>query len=234
LFSLGVFAVIDKILFNTYLPNASMVLVGRSLTVFKPQPIRGFLGMMFDQSFGLFPTGPLYVAVAAGMIVLFWRDRWGFAALSLPALGYVSFLSCNQFWSGGWAAPGRYILSAVLPMVPAAALVLNRKVRWLVGIFAAWSFFISILFTVNSYLRMPSLWNLYQVSMLVEFFHDHIRTPFYSILSIFPSLMRAGRWDYLGGCLWLIIFSVAAWWWAGTADSGPLRTDGINSHLPPV
>ena len=228
LVGLGAFAALDKVLFNMYLPNASMVLVGRSMPVFKPQPIRGFLGMMFDQSFGLIPTGPLYVAVAAGMIVLFWRDRWGFAALSLPALGYLSFLSCNQFWSGGWAAPGRYILSAVLPMVPAAALVLNRKVRWLVGILAAWSFFISIMFTVNSYLRMPSLWKLYQMSMLVEAFHDRFHTPFfYSILSIFPSFMRAGRWDYLGGWLWLILFASAAWWWAGTAQSGPLRSDGL-------
>lgn len=228
LVSLGAFAAIDKVLFNTYIPNAAMVFVGRSMPVFKAQPVRGFLGMMFDQSFGLIPTGPLYVAVAAGMIVLFWRDRWAFAALLLPGLGYLSFLSCNQFWSGGWCAPGRYILSAVLPMVPAAALVLNRKVRWLVVIFAAWSFFISIMFTVNSYLRMPSLWNLYQVSMLVEFFHDHIHTPLYSILSIFPSFMRAGRWDYLGGWLWLIVFATAAWWWAGTAQSGPVRSDGIH------
>ena len=217
LVSLAAFAVIDKVLFNTYLPNASMVMVGRGLPVFKPQPIRGFLGMMFDQSFGLVPTGPLYVAVAAGMVVLFWRDRWGFMALSLPALGYLSVMSCNQFWSGGWAAPGRYILSAVLPMVATAALVLNRKVRWLVAIFAAWSFCISIAFTVNPYLRMPSFWKLYQISMLVEFFHDHIHLPLYSVLSIFPSLMRANRWDYAIGFVWLVAFVMAAWWWARTA-----------------
>jgi hypothetical protein len=223
LISLCLFAAVDKVLFNTYLPNASMVLVGRSMPVFKPQPIRGFLGMLFDGSFGLIPTGPLYVAVAAGMIVLFRRDRWSFAALLLPAFGYLSFMSCNQFWSGGWAAPGRYILSAVTAMVPTAALVLNRKVRWLVGILATWSFFISILFTVNSYLRMPSLWNLYQISMLVEFFHDHIPTAWYSILSIFPSFMRAASYDYAGGWLWLTVFAGTAWWWAGTAQTGYVR-----------
>jgi hypothetical protein len=231
LVSLAVFAMVDKVLFNTYLPNASMVLVGRSMPVFKPQPLRGFLGMMFDGSFGLIPTGPLYVAVAAGMIVMFRRDRWSFAALLLPAFGYLSFLSCNQFWSGGWAAPGRYILSAVTAMVPTAALVLNRKVRWLVGVLAAWSFFISILFAVNSYIRMPSLWNLYQVSMLVELFHDHIHTPFYSILSIFPSFMRAAGRDYLGGFLWLIVFATGAWWWADTAQFAPVHSDKITSYL---
>jgi hypothetical protein len=231
LVSLGVFAAVDKVLFNTYLPNASMVLVGRSMLVFKPQPVRGFLGMMFDQSFGLIPTGPLYVAVAAGMIVLFRRDRWSFAALLLPALGYLSFLSCNQFWSGGWAAPGRYILSAVTAMIATAALVLNRKVRWLVGVLAAWSFFISILFTVNSYIRMPSLWHLYQISMLVELFHDHIHTPFYSILSVFPNFMRAAPRDYVRGFLWLIVFATGAWWWAGTEKFAYVHPDNITSYL---
>ena len=217
LISLGVFAAVDKALFNTYKPNASMLLLGRVWPQFQFHPIRGFLGMLFDQSYGLVPTAPLFVAVAAGMVVLFRRDRWGFVAMLAPAAGYVPFVSCGINWFGGWSAPGRYMLSATILMIPAVTLVLNQRVRWLVGLLAAWSFFISVAFTINPYLRMPSIWTLYQISMLVEFFHDHIHTPFYSILSVFPNLVRGWGRDYLRGWLWLIAFSATAWWWARTA-----------------
>ena len=146
LVSLGVFAAVDKALFNTYMPNASMLLLNRVWPQFQTQPIRGFLGMLFDQSYGLIPTGPLFVAAAAGMVVLFRRDRWGFVAFLLPAVGYLPFASRGVNWFGGWCAPGRYMLVAVILMIPAAGLVLNQKVRWLVAALAAWSLFISLLF----------------------------------------------------------------------------------------
>jgi hypothetical protein len=223
LVSLVAFAAIDKALFNTYMPNASMLLLGRIMPQFQRQPFRGFLGMMFDQSYGLIPTGPLYVAAAAGMVALFRRDRWGFAALFLPALGYLPAVSSSQYWFGGWCPPARYILLAALLMAPSAALVLNRKTRWLIAILAAWSVFISVLFTVNPYLRMPSVWLLYQISMLVEFFHDHIHSPFYSILGVFPNLVRGWGRDYVRGCLWLVAFIATAWWWAGKANPPHLQ-----------
>ncbi len=219
--SILAYSSIDKVLFNKFMPNASMVMVNQSIPQFRPHLIRGFLGILFDQSYGLIPVGPLYVAAIAGMIVLYRRDRWGFAALLLPALGYLPFVSSSVFWFGGWCAPGRFVLSAVVPMIPCAALVLNRKVRWAVGILAAWSFFISILFTVNPYLRMPSIFNLYKVSMLVELFHDHIHTPLYSILSIFPNMMLARTSDFVLAFVWLIVFCAAAWMWSRTAQPTP-------------
>jgi hypothetical protein len=218
LLSLVVAGLIDKHLFNTYMPNASMLILGKSFPQFGANPVHSLLGMLFDQSSGLIPIAPLYVAVVAGMIALLRRDRWGFAALLVPALGYLPFVSYSKFWSGNWCAPGRYMLSVVTLMIPCAALVLNRKVRWVVGILAAWSFFVSILFTVNPYLRMPSIFYLYKVSMLVELFHDHIRTPLYSILSIFPNLMLARTSDFVLAFGWLIVFSVAAWMWSRTAE----------------
>lgn len=214
LVSLGDFAVIDKVLFNTYLPNAAMHIYGRTHPQFWLQPVRGFLGMLFDQGFGLIPTAPLYLAVFAGMIVLYRRDKWNFAALIAPALGYVPFVSFSQYWHGGWSAPGRYLLAGVTAMVPAAALVLGRRTRWLTAALGAWSVFIAVLFAVNAYLRMPSVFLLYQNSMLVEFFHDRIRTPLYSILSVFPNFHVGRGLDYARGFLWLLILAVTAWWWA--------------------
>ncbi len=175
--SLGAAAIIDKHLFNSYMPNASMLILGKIAPQFGMNPIHGFLGMLFDQSFGLIPTAPLYVAVVAGMIVLFRRDRWAFFALLLPAAGYLPFVSSSRVWAGGWCAPGRYMLPAVILMVPAAGLALNRKVRWLVAIFAGWSVAISIMFTVNPFLRMPSIWVFIAEACWSSFFTTTFTRP---------------------------------------------------------
>jgi hypothetical protein len=214
------FALLDKHFFDTYLPNVSMLMYNRMYPQFGPHPLRGLLGILFDQSYGLLPVAPIYIAAFAGMIALARRDRWAFWALLLPALGYVPFISSSKVWFGGWCAPGRLIMSAVLPMVPAAALVLNRKVRWVAAALAAWSLFIAVLFTVNPFLRMPSVWELYQMSMLVEFFHDHIQTPLYSILSVYPNMMLARTQDWLRSWFWLVAFGLGAWAWSRTAANG--------------
>ncbi len=217
LVGLAAFAALDKALFDTYLPNASMLLLRKIQPQFELHPLHGLLGMFFDQSYGLLPTAPLYVAVAAGMLVLYRRDRWAFAMLFLPVLGYLPFIAFSRYWFAGWNAPARYVVSASTLLVPAAALVLNRKVRWVVMLLALWSVLISILFTVNPFLRMPSVWELYQMSMLVEFFHDHIHTPVYSILSVYPNMMRARTQDWLRGWFWLVASGAGAWAWARTA-----------------
>ena len=221
-------SLIDKHLFDTYMPNAGMLIWSHlNPGVFGYNRLHAFLGLMFDQGFGLIPTAPLYVAVAAGMVTLFRRDRWAFAALVAPAVGYFPFIINTGYWSGGWCAPGRYMLSLAALMIPSAALVLNRKVRWIVAVLAGWSLFISILFTVNPYLRMPSIWVLYKMSMLVEFFHDHIHTHMYSILSIYPNMMRPTTEDYLCGLFWLVAFVAATWGWSRTVQK-PLA-----APLPP-
>ena len=215
---LAAFAAFDKAFYNTYLPNASMLLLGRTMPQFELHPLHGLLGMFFDQSYGLLPTAPLYVAVAAGMLVLYRRDRWGFAMLFLPVLGYLPFIAFSHYWFGGWNAPARYLVSAVTLMVPAASLVLHRKVRWIVALLGAWSVFIAVLFTVNPFLRTPSVWVFYPMSMLVEFFHDLIHIPMYSILSVYPNMMLARTQDWLRGWFWLVACGVGAWAWARTVD----------------
>ncbi len=219
LISLAAFAVLDKQLFNTYLPNAGNLIWGRILPQFWNHPVLGFLGLIFDQSFGLIPTAPMFAAVIAGMIVLYRRDRWGFATLLLPALGYVPFVIRSRFWMGGWAPPARLMVVAAMIMVPSASLVLIRRTRWIVIALTAWSGLLSVVYTVNPYLRMPSLWHLDRKSTLVEALHDHIHTPFYSILSIFPDMLEASPSDWLRAWMWLVLFCCAAWWWANLSQT---------------
>jgi len=213
LVSLGVFALLDKHLFNSYLPNAANLFWGRIMPQFWNRPVLGFLGLMFDQSFGLIPTAPMFVAVIAGMIVLFGRDRWAFAALFLPALGYIPFVARSRFWMGGWAPPARLLVVAAMIMVPSASLVLTRKTRWIVAVLTTWSGLLSVAYTVNPYWRMPSLWHLYTKSMLVEILHDHMHPHphFYSILSIFPDCIAATPSDWLRAWCWVLLVGWAAW-----------------------
>ena len=114
-------------------------------------------------------------------------------------------------------------MSAVLAMAPCAALVLNRRVRWLVVLLGAWSLLIAMMFTLNPFLRTPSIWVFYQMSMLVEFFHDHIPFPMYSIMSIYPNMMLARTQDYLRGFFWLVACCAAAWGWSRTVEVGAKR-----------
>ena len=220
LISLGAFAVLDKHQFNSYLPNAGNLIWGRILPQFWNHPLLGFQGLLFDQSFGLLPTAPLFVAAFAGMIVLFQRDRWGFAALFLPALGYLPFVVRSRFWMGGWAPPARLIVVAAMIMVPAASLVVTHKTRWIVAALTTWSGLLTVAYTVNPYWRTPSFWHPYEKSMLVEILHDHMHPHphFYSALSIFPNLLRAHPTDLLLAGCWAAVIAGAAWWWARTAQ----------------
>lgn len=221
LVSLVLFAILDKHLFNSYLPNAANLIWGRILPQFGNRPILGFFGLMFDQSFGLIPTAPIFIAVIAGMIVLYRRDRWAFAALFLPVAGYLPFVACSRFWMGGWAPPARLLVAAAMIMVPSASLVLTRNTRWIAAALTTWGGLLSVAYTVNPYLRIGSFWHLYNTSMLVEMLHDHIRTPMYSIMSVFPNCLKAERTDWLRAWGWLVLLAGAAWLWAGFAERQP-------------
>ena len=67
------------------------------------------------------------------------------------------------------------------------------------------------------------------MSMLVEFFHDHLHTPMYSILSIYPNMMLAHQSDYLLGFLWLFVLIAAAWAWSRTVNESKSQTQPVDA-----
>jgi hypothetical protein len=214
LVGLLLFALMDKRFFDSYLPNAANLIWNHISPQFGGRPILGFFGLLFDQSFGLLPTAPLFVAAIAGMIVVYKRDRWAFAALFLPIAGYLPFVARSRYWMGGWAPPARLLVAAAMLMAPAAALVMTRKTRWITIALTSWGALLTLAYTVVPYLRSGSVWHMYNASMLVEVLHSIVRTRMYSIMSIFPNCIKAERSDWLRAWAWLAIVAVSAWLWA--------------------
>ena len=214
--SLALFAWFDHTHFNTYLPNAGYRILQASQSQFWHRPYLGLLGLFFDRNDGLAPIAPLYLAGFAGLLLLLGRDRWGAAALVLPLAGYVGFLSFSQYWWGGWNPGGRYLVSAIVLLIPAAALVLTRRSAWFIAPLALWTLVIDLIFMSDLHSRWPAY---YDQSGLVHYLHQsaHFGGHLSLLLSIFPNLIKPTARDYFVGSCWLAVSVLLSWWLARVA-----------------
>jgi hypothetical protein len=77
--------------------------------------LRGLIGLLVDQQFGLLTTAPIYLAVLAGLVQLA-RTRPRLAAeLSFIVVPYAVAVASYAMWWAGSAAPARFLV-AVLPL----------------------------------------------------------------------------------------------------------------------
>jgi len=215
--SLALFAWFDHTHFNTYLPNAGYRILEASQFQFWHKPYLGLLGLCFDRNYGLAPIAPLYIVGFAGLIVLSRRDRWGAAALILPLAGYVGFLSFSHYWWGGWSPGGRYLVSAIVLLLPAAALAFTRRSIWFIAPLALWTLVIDLIFMSDAHSRWPAY---YDQSGLANYLHQsaHFGGHLSLLLGIFPNLVRPGPRDYFVASCWLAASVFLAWWLARVAS----------------
>lgn len=214
--SLAVFAWFDHSHFNTYLPNAGYRILQTSTPQLWNRPYQGLLGLLFDANYGLAPIAPLYVVGFAGLLLLLRRDRWSAAALILPFAGYVGFLSFSQYWWGGWSPGGRYLVSAIVLLIPAAALAVTRRSIWFIAPLALWTLVIDLIFMSDPHSRWPAY---YEQSGLVNYLHQsaHFGGHLSLLLSLFPNLVRPAPRDYFGASCWLTVSVFLVWWLARLA-----------------
>lgn len=207
-FSLIAFALFDLHWYQTAIPNAGYVLLLRPrASLFTHNLLPGLPGLLFDRAFGLLATAPIYVLAVAGAVVLGRRRPWQGLLLAAPAVAYVLFAAPNRFWYGGWAPPPRYIISGIVLLAPASALVFSYRVpRMLLSLLASWSFFIAMAYTAWPLTRYTH-WTSTQ-SALSDFL---AHTLGFHFDSIFPSLIRAGSSDYFLCLLWLLGTVVCIW-----------------------
>ena len=77
--------------------------------------LRGLIGLLVDQQFGLLTTAPIYVVAFAGLVQLA-RVRPRLAVeLSLIVLPYAIAVASYAMWWAGSAAPARFVI-AILPL----------------------------------------------------------------------------------------------------------------------
>lgn len=216
LLSVGIFAAFDFYWYQTTIPNAGYILLLRPRpSLLTPDLLPGLPGLLFDRAFGLLTTAPVYLLAMAGAWVLCRRQPWRGALITAPALAYILLAALNRFWYGGWAPPPRYIVTGVAIIAPLAAIVLSQRTpRLLVALLAAWSFFIAAAFTAFPLTRY-TYWRV-NSGALSDFLAPTLGFHFGAV---FPSFMRASRWDYLLcmlwavvalGCLWLLIRTTGA------------------------
>ena len=77
--------------------------------------LRGLIGLMVDQQFGLLATAPVYLIAIAGFVAL--ARQWPRLAveLALVAVPYAIAVASYAMWWAGSAAPARFLI-AVLPL----------------------------------------------------------------------------------------------------------------------
>jgi hypothetical protein len=91
--------------------------------------LRGLIGLLVDQQFGLLTTAPIYLIAFAGLVHLA-RARPRLAVeLSLIVVPYAISVASYAMWWAGSAAPARFLI-AVLPLaVLPIAVFFSRKPR---------------------------------------------------------------------------------------------------------
>lgn len=77
--------------------------------------LRGLIGLLVDQQFGVLATAPVYALAAAGWVVWFKRRPRLAIELLAPIVTYAITVASYAMWWAGSAAPGRFLV-AVLPL----------------------------------------------------------------------------------------------------------------------
>lgn len=197
---IAAFSAFDHHLFGTILPNAGYLSIAESFPQFHANILVGLAGMLLDRSYGLLPLAPMYLAAFAGMWSMRRKQTWFVAALFLPALANLLFMSLSQFWAGGWCPPGRYVIATAALWVPFAAVHLSRmRASWLLWPLGFYGVLASILYVAIPRMRYSPK---PRRSELHAFFARHGLDP----SPWFPSLwLRSQRSDVILAICWVLI-----------------------------
>ncbi len=89
---------------------------------------RGFLGLLFDQKFGLFFYAPVYLFALAGgwYLVRQSQARYFAALLILITAAFVGSTTRLYMWWGGSSAPARFLVPVLPCLAPLVAVALQR------------------------------------------------------------------------------------------------------------
>lgn len=75
-----------------------------------------FLGLFFDQEYGLLINFPFFVFLVVGILLVSRKKFWAYnASMFLVCVPYILVFTSFRHWSGGWNPPVRFLL-VLLPL----------------------------------------------------------------------------------------------------------------------
>jgi len=132
-------------IYGTFDPQAPY---GTYTSLVQPRYIpRGLLGLLFDQKFGFFVYGPVYLAAIVGSWTLIRRADFRFPGIVLIATAALFTASSARMymWWGGSSAPARFLVPLIPCLTPMIALaVADARRRWMHPVFT-----VCLLFSVG-------------------------------------------------------------------------------------
>lgn len=96
--------------------------------------LRGLIGLLVDQQYGVLTTAPIYVMAIAGAAVMLMRQRRLSIELASVVIPYAIAVASYAMWWAGAAAPARFIVS-ILPLAALPIAMLWTRSRALVLLF---------------------------------------------------------------------------------------------------
>ncbi len=103
--------------------------------------VRGVIGLLVDQQFGVLTPAPVYLIAAAGIVPLFKRYPRLTIELLVLVIAYVATVASYAMWWAGSAAPARFLVS-ILPLaaLPVAAVWARSRAIGLLLLLASVAF----------------------------------------------------------------------------------------------
>jgi hypothetical protein len=109
--SVAALALFNGLVYGSFLPTASY---GRTATVLSTGVLKGALGLITDQSFGLLARAPVFLALLPGWVLLARRSPREALGLGLVVSSLFVVVASYHLWWAGWSPPGRFLV----PIVP--------------------------------------------------------------------------------------------------------------------
>jgi hypothetical protein len=163
--------------------------------------VRGLIGLLFDQQFGLVTTAPVYLMAAVGIYVLFLRNSRLAVELMLIVIPYSLAVASYQMWWAGNAAPARFLV-AILPLAALPIALVGTRAGTIALMVVSIAMTVPRVFTEGGRFIFNNRGN---GDATIDWI---TRTVDFSLA--LPSVLRDGEWTAArDAAVWIVIFSVA-------------------------
>lgn len=166
--------------------------------------LRGLIGLLVDQQFGVLTTAPIYVMAIAGAVLILMKQPRLAIELTVIVVPYAIAVASYAMWWAGAAAPARFVVS-ILPLAALPIAMIWPKSRAIAG----------VLLLVSIALIAPRAFiesgrfiynNRSGIDATVQWLTSSIDLP-----SALPSVHRdGGATAVRDAAIWLIAFAAAA------------------------